>query len=101
MLTELGYRVLEANSSEQTLRLIQGGARPDFLVTDHLMPGMTGTELARSVRSQLPRARILLISGYSDLDGDAPDLPRLVKPFRNSELATALSGLKFEGGIPE
>jgi hypothetical protein len=36
---------------------------------------------------------VLVISGYAELDGIAPDLPRLTKPFRQAELAAALAGL--------
>ena len=58
------------------------------------MPGMTGTELARQIQARAPRVPILIISGYAELDDVAPDLPRLMKPFRESELAAALAALK-------
>ena len=44
--------MVEASSAEEAFRLIRNGARPDVLVTDHLMPGMNGTDLARIVRSE-------------------------------------------------
>jgi CheY-like chemotaxis protein len=90
MLADLGYAVVEANSAEEALRLLENGLQCDLLVTDHLMPGMSGTELARQVRSQLG-APVLVISGYAEVDGIAPDLPRLTKPFRRDELAECLS----------
>jgi CheY-like chemotaxis protein len=93
MLAELGYAVQVAGSAEEALRLIEGGQQFDLLVTDHLMPGMTGTELAREVRGRKPGARTLVVSGYADVDGVAPDLPRLVKPFRKTDLAAKLSEL--------
>jgi YesN/AraC family two-component response regulator len=55
--------VVEASSAEEAFRLIRNGARPDVLVTDHLMPGMNGTDLARIVRSERPGMRVLLVSG--------------------------------------
>lgn len=81
---------MEANSAEQALELAIDGEPFDLLVTDHLMPGMTGTELARTVQERHPRTDVLVISGYADLEGLAPDLPRLSKPFRRDELAAAL-----------
>jgi CheY-like chemotaxis protein len=94
MLSDLGYKVVEAASAEEALRLLNGGLRADLIVTDHLMPGMNGTDLARSVRLQRPNIQVLLISGYSETEGIAPDLPRLSKPFRNADLAASLAALR-------
>ena len=90
MLADLGYAVVEAESAEDAWRLIESGLAFDLLITDHLMPGLSGTELARRVRSRLPDKPLLIISGYAEVEGIAPDLPRLVKPFRRTELAAAL-----------
>ena len=57
------------------------------------MPGMTGIELVREIRGQRPEARVLVVSGYADVDGVAPDLPRLVKPFRQVDLSAKLGEL--------
>jgi PAS domain S-box-containing protein len=91
MLADLGYAVVEAPSAEEGLRLVSQGLRPDVLVTDHLMPGMDGVELARLLREQLPRLRLLVISGYAEAEGVAADLPRLEKPFRRADLARVLA----------
>lgn len=93
MLDELGYEVVEANSAEDALRLLEEGLEPDLLVTDHLMPGMNGADLARVVRADRPTLPVLLISGYAEVEGLSPDIVRLTKPFRNSELAESLSAL--------
>jgi PAS domain S-box-containing protein len=92
MLIELGHEVIEADSAEAALRMIGRGLKPDLLVTDHLMPGMTGTELARRLRSEQPRLAVLIVSGYADAEGIAPDLPRLTKPFGSADLAAAVAG---------
>jgi CheY-like chemotaxis protein len=96
MLMDLGYEVAEASSGEEALRLIDTGLRPDLLVTDHLMPGMNGAELARLVTSRSPGLPVLIVSGYAEAEGVAPGLARLTKPFRNSELAASLDRLKAE-----
>jgi CheY-like chemotaxis protein len=93
MLTELGYQVVEAASAEEALRIVRNGARIDLILTDHLMPGMTGVDLARTLVERRPDLPVVLISGYADVDGVAPDMPRLTKPFRKHELAAALCAL--------
>jgi PAS domain S-box-containing protein len=92
MLADFGWRVVEAGDAEAALALLDA-AEPDLLMTDHLMPGMTGTELAREVRRRRPGIRVLVSSGYAEVDGVAADLPRLVKPFRAAELRAALGAL--------
>jgi CheY-like chemotaxis protein len=96
MLIDLGFEVFEATSAEDALRLIDAGTAPDLLVTDHLMPGMNGADLARTVRAKNPNLPVLLVSGYAEVEGIAPELPRLTKPFRNSELAASVSALLSE-----
>ena len=91
ILADLGYAVVESSSAEEALRLVSQGLRPDLLVTDHLMPGMDGVELARILKQQLPALRMLVISGYSEAEGVAADLPRLEKPFRRADLAKVLA----------
>jgi CheY-like chemotaxis protein len=93
MLAELGFAVHQAESAEAALRVLDEGLTPDVLITDHLMPGMTGVELARAVRKRLPGSRILIISGFAEAEGLDPALPRLTKPFVQGELVVALSGL--------
>ncbi|MBM6577659.1 PAS domain S-box protein [Microvirga sp. SRT01] len=93
MLEEFGYEVREANSAEAALALVTAGLSPDLLVSDHLMPGMSGVELALELRKSKPDLPVLIVSGYADVEGLTPGLPRLVKPFRSTELAASLSAL--------
>jgi PAS domain S-box-containing protein len=93
MLVDLGYEVIEARSGDEGLRLLQSGLEIELLVTDHLMPGLNGEELARQVRSLHPELPILIISGYAEEDGLTPELDRLTKPFRKAELAEKLVAL--------
>jgi CheY-like chemotaxis protein len=89
MLTDLGFEVIEAGSAEEALRLLEAGTTPNLLITDHLMPGMNGADLAREARAlrpALPVLPVLIVSGYAEVEGIAPDMPRLTKPFRNAEL---------------
>ena len=90
MLIDLGFDVVEASSAEDALNAVQDRAAPDLLVTDHLMPGVSGADLARRLRAKWPGLPVLIVSGYAEADGVAADLPRLTKPFRNAELAAKL-----------
>jgi PAS domain S-box-containing protein len=94
MLTDLGFEVREADSAEAALRVLDDGLKPDLLITDHLMPGLTGVELARAVRARLPATKILIVSGFAESAGLDPALPRLTKPFVQSDLAAALAELE-------
>jgi PAS domain S-box-containing protein len=93
MLADLGYDVLEADSAEAAMDVIRNGARLDIVVTDHLMPKMTGADLARAIKAMRPGVPVLVISGYAESEGIEPALSRLSKPFRKDELAASLASL--------
>ena len=90
MLTELGYAVVEADSAAAAIRLLDQGLKPDLLLSDHLMPDMTGTELARAVHDRLPATRTVIMSGYADLESLSPEFAHLAKPFLAADLLDAL-----------
>jgi signal transduction histidine kinase/CheY-like chemotaxis protein len=90
MLADLGYDVTEAASAEAALALVEGGLAPDVLVTDYLMAGMTGADLARALRASHPDLPVLVVTGYADAAALPLGLPRLFKPFRRDELARRL-----------
>lgn len=98
MLIDLGYEVTEAISAEEALDLLRAGLEPDLVVTDHLMPGMSGAELARKLKDERPKMPVLIVSGYAEAEGVDADIPRLTKPFRNAELAETIAGLVTSGG---
>lgn len=93
MLSDLGYAVIEAVSGEEAMHLLKAGTHFDLLVTDHLMPGMTGTDLIQAIRSAKPCTPVLLVSGYAENATVDPSIPRLTKPFRKDELASSLATL--------
>jgi PAS domain S-box-containing protein len=66
-LLRLGYRVLGAGSGDEALAAVQAhGSPPDLLLTDVVMPGMSGRELARAVRERWPGVAVIYMSGYTD-----------------------------------
>ena len=94
MLKDLGHTVVEANSAEEALKVMADGLAPDLLITDHAMPGMTGSELALHVRALEPSLPILLATGYADLpEGRSIVLPRLAKPYTQDQLAAEIRKL--------
>jgi PAS domain S-box-containing protein len=91
MLTDLGHTVIEARSGAEAIDALNGGAEPDVVITDYLMPGLNGIQLATELKQMRPNLPILIATGYAQLAGDAlPDLPLIAKPFRQSELGTFL-----------
>lgn len=94
MIADLGFSVAEASSGEEALRLLDQDLNPDLLVTDHLMPGPNGTDFVRRARENRPDLHVLLVSGYGESEGVAPDLPGLIKPFRQDELARCLASIR-------
>ena len=93
MLRDLGHTVFEAASGGEALIRLADGLPIDALVTDYKMPGMSGAELAKRLRSLRPDTPVLLITGYTGSAVEAADLPRLDKPFRQIDLAMALMQL--------
>lgn len=99
MLTDLGYEVVPANSAEAALAILARGVRPDLLVTDNLMPGMTGAELAGMEAVRQTGVPVILMSGYTEDQHSTARFIRLNKPFRRAELAGALRTVgSGEGG---
>jgi PAS domain S-box-containing protein len=81
-----GYRVLEAGSGAEALSLYEScGQTFDLLLSDMVMPGMSGPELAREFSRRSPRAKVLLMSGYSQeplgVGSDGAVNAYLPKPF--------------------
>ncbi|MGE3617680.1 MAG: response regulator, partial [Gemmatimonadales bacterium] len=110
-LAEAGYRVYSAETgSEAVERFVSRVAEIDLLVTDLVMPGIGGVELARTLLRAKPGLRVLLVSGYAELDADPrrADWPAgaefLAKPFEPEELVTKvaaqLSSQPPEEGAP-
>ena len=94
MLRDLGYVVTEFGSASQALSAIRSGIDADMLVSDYLMPGMTGGQLITEMRANGIRLPTLLVTGYAAAGDDVPaDIMRLGKPFRQVDLADRVSQL--------
>jgi PAS domain S-box-containing protein len=94
MLEDLGHHVIGASSGLHALDIIKSEQPIDLMVTDHVMPGMTGIELAAASREVRPSLPILLATGYAELpEGAQLDLPRLAKPYHQDQLRDRLDQL--------
>jgi CheY-like chemotaxis protein len=99
MLQELGHTVFSASSAAEALTLIGEKGDIDLLITDQAMPGMTGSELAEAVRRDWPDLPIIIATGYAELpEGPVQAIPRLAKPFFQSDLAEAIASIT---GFPD
>ena len=66
VLSKAGYRTTLAVGGPDAIGVAAGGGRFDLLLTDVMMPEMTGAELARRLRQDHPRLKVLYLTGYAD-----------------------------------
>jgi CheY-like chemotaxis protein len=104
-LEELGYRPYPCTSGREALAILKREHHLALVLTDVMMPEMTGTELAAEVKRRRPDMRILFVTGYVGEAGDAGDLAGhavLRKPFTVAALASsveaALGGVNGANG---
>jgi signal transduction histidine kinase len=94
LLEDLGHRVVEAHSGKEAIAFLEGGLKPDLVITDHAMPGMTGVDLALTLRARDPKIPILLATGYAEPPRDVPiELHRLAKPYTQEQLSVEIARL--------
>jgi signal transduction histidine kinase/ActR/RegA family two-component response regulator len=97
MLEHLGHEVVVAASADEALGIVTGTVPVDLVITDHAMPGMTGTEFIACLHQMMPDLPVVLATGYADIPrGTDPSVPRLDKPFRLENLAAAIAALMSE-----
>ncbi|CAO3439370.1 response regulator [Azospirillum endophyticum] len=94
-LEQAGFAVHEAADAAAALSLLEHGCRPDVIVTDHMMPGMTGLDMARTLRARHDETPILMVTGYAeDLTSTAAmqevALTVLSKPVEPSRLVRSI-----------
>jgi signal transduction histidine kinase/DNA-binding response OmpR family regulator len=90
LLEEQGHTVVEATSAHEALNALTNGSF-DLVVTDHTMPGMTGSQLARIIGERWPGIGVVLSTGHVDLpDPEIAKLPRLDKPYRVDQVRRAV-----------
>ena len=93
MLQHLGHRATVATSCTVALGMLGDEPRIDLVITDQVMPGISGLELARRIRQIRPDLLIVLATGYSDLTQRRlePGVAILHKPYLLEKLAATIS----------
>jgi DNA-binding NtrC family response regulator len=95
VLAQGGYEVVAASDAEEALALYRADpARIDLVLSDVLMPGLSGAELAAQLRAISPEIPVILMSGFTgdriDPDSLPPDIEVLEKPFKLDRLLAAV-----------
>ena len=93
-LEDQGYRVRQASDGREGLAQLEH-EKPDLVIVDFIMPGMSGAEVAKLIRARHADQAVLFVSGYSETEAvknTAPDAPLLTKPFRADALHKAVRG---------
>ena len=93
MLIDIGHEVVEASSGSEALARIAQDDGFDMMVTDYLMPLMTGIDLIKKARRTRPTMPVVIVSGYTAVQDHDPieGVARLAKPFTAARLADAMS----------
>ncbi|MCU1223515.1 MAG: response regulator receiver protein [Edaphobacter sp.] len=85
ILQKQGYKVLVAASGKEALALLEQGGI-DLVLSDQMMPGMTGTELTKSIKASRSAMPVILISGVNEIPPDAIYTDRFVSKIGGPEL---------------
>ncbi|KAB1071540.1 response regulator [Methylobacterium planeticum] len=91
-LSGFGYSETEAGDGAAALALLERRSF-DLVVADLAMPGMSGVELAATLRRRWPNLPVLILTGHADAMQIPDDVPVLTKPFGSGELAARVSAL--------
>jgi CheY-like chemotaxis protein len=98
MLTRAGCEVRAVNDGPSVLRELKAGYKPDVIVTDMMMPGLSGSQLLAALEAENPGCPLLLMTGYtgediSEILSDRCRHQLLRKPFAQAQLVSALEEL--------
>jgi PAS domain S-box-containing protein len=111
MLEDLGHTAIGASSGKAALEILHQDNSIDLVVTDQLMPQMTGLQLAAAIKAEWPELPVILASGFAEAPSAARGVERLAKPFSQRELSEKLQAvhpnpgkarvLRFPGASPK
>jgi PAS domain S-box-containing protein len=94
MLEELGYQPVRAESGEAALAVLAAESCLVAVLTDHAMPGMTGTALAEQIAARRPGLPVILATGHAGAATGSVAVARLGKPYGLAQLASVLAGAR-------
>ncbi len=86
ILSTYGYRVLTANNGQKALETLSANQHIELVITDLVMPAMSGRELVEHIHRASPATRVLCTSGYVWAPGQHSETAYLQKPFTSQDL---------------
>jgi len=95
LLREFGFQPETAGSGDKALEVVRGGLRPDLVLLDMNMPGMSGVDALRALRAELDGVPIVILSGEPIAPSEIAALGAtgaVQKPFDVPELVTQIRG---------
>jgi PAS domain S-box-containing protein len=111
MLQDLGHTAVGASSGNAALEILRQESSFDLVITDQIMPHMTGLQLADAIKAEWPKLPVILATGFAEIPSGARQLVRISKPFTQAELAEKLANvhplpgkarvLRFSGASPK
>ena len=91
MLEDLGHTAIGVSSGKVALETLRQDDSIDLVITDQIMPRMTGMQLAEAIKAEWPELSVIIASGFAETPSGINPLPRLPKPFNQSELSKKIS----------
>jgi CheY-like chemotaxis protein len=103
-LEKAGYEVISASSGDEGLR-IAASSKIDIVLSDYLMPSMSGTEFARRLKVKHPHMPFIIISGVNDIPSDMGGADQFVSKLNGptavfEAINAALSGARVKNSLP-
>lgn len=101
ILQKQGYEVVPASSGKEAMELM-ATRHFDLVLTDQMMPGITGTELTKRVKATTPQMPVIIISGVNEIPADASYADRFISKIEGPEalfqgIATVLESYRAAG----
>ncbi len=93
ILSAYGYRVLTADTGQKALEVLAREPKVDLVITDLVMPSMSGRELIERIQQQYPSLPVLCTSGYVWPGGHEDETAYLQKPFTSQELLAKVKNI--------
>jgi two-component system, cell cycle sensor histidine kinase and response regulator CckA len=102
-LSQQGFRCAKAADGAEALAMVmQAGTAPDLLLTDIVMPGKSGYQIAAELTQRFPALKVVYMSGYADRvrDSAGPAAPVVPKPFSPDQLGAIVRAVLDGAEIP-